>query len=140
MTQIVNMTGHPVRVYDAFPRDGGTERAVYPAAAREVRVRRDNAIRLGATGAGEPLLLAGTPYLDPPLPPEADGTLYIVSAVVATCCPSRRDLVVPGYPVKRGQEHVGCVGLVYFHDPGEGAEGEVRDADLSSMARREATL
>lgn len=46
------------------------------------------------------------------LPPVVDGTVYVVSRMVVTACPERRDFVSPG-PLLRNDagQPIGCIGL-----------------------------
>jgi hypothetical protein len=116
--KVVNKTGHPVIVYDAFPSNGGKVVARFDA-GEEVRIRRGWHTDLDVRAEGAPLYVAAPFYLDPPLPEETDDTLYIVSSIIATQMSDRRDLVAPGRSVNQNdpREERGCIGLVFFHPP-----------------------
>ena len=46
------------------------------------------------------------------LPPEEDGTWYIVSSLTAQACPERKDFLIPGPAVRDEQGRiVACLGL-----------------------------
>jgi hypothetical protein len=114
---MINLTPHAVRVVSP----DGTLLAEYPASGLVARVSMETAPALtlyGQTGAEIPVCTQ-RPGPVTGLPPVrltgagSYGELYIVSAMVRTACPDRRDLFSPGELVRGADgQPTGCLGLV----------------------------
>lgn len=104
--KIKNCTPHPIDIWDA-------------AGERIVRTipRSDVVVRLRETnehiGEADGVVISRTSYGEPvDLPDEEPGTLLIVSVLVKSALPERRDLVVPVELVRDDEGHiVGCRSL-----------------------------
>lgn len=81
--QIVNLTPHEIRLNDG---------KVFPASGQVARV---------STSYTDVVVVEGIPFTTTTfgavqgLPAPEDGVLYIVSGVVASACPDRKDLIAP---------------------------------------------
>lgn len=96
--KIVNRTGHNVVIID----DGGDLKDVHYPAGDPIRI--DTVIDFDD---GEPIV--DVRYGTANLPPEEDGTVYIVSLAVALSEIEREDLVVPYEQVRDNDGNViGC--------------------------------
>lgn len=105
MTQIINMTPHPIHIVDA---DGNLVKT-YP--------KGDSLIRLSAStvavGMIDGVPTSKTVFSDPVgLPDFSDGTWYIVSQLVKSALPERTDLLVPAEMVRDANGNIlGCKSL-----------------------------
>lgn len=109
---IVNLTPHPIRLYDNDREDGMDDldlhlRAVYGPEPTPARLAT---IELGPDGSGAELVEFGHAH---DLPPKRDGVRYVVSLVVAISLADRRsDLLVPYREVRNASGTViGCRAL-----------------------------
>lgn len=105
MNIIINMTPHPVNILDGE----NNEMVVIPASGQTIRLQsrteRDgdiNGIPISKTVFGEP----------EGLPEENCDTYYIVSQLVKSALPDRKDLLVPAEVVRDGYGNIiGCRSL-----------------------------
>jgi len=101
MKKIINMTPHPINIL------GEKEKTLKPVGlvrltATTERVGDVNGIPLTKTIFGEP----------EGLPKERDGVFYIVSQMVKSALPERRDLLVPAEVVRDEKGRIiGCKSL-----------------------------
>ena len=106
---IINLTPHSITV---VPDGGGA--IVYPAPPPGVSAARVVVVstRDGDLPDGCPTVRMSRGDVQH-LPDPADGVMYIVSRMVADAVPSRRDLLVPGAPVRDAHGAIiGCRALV----------------------------
>ena len=106
MSNLINMTPHPINICDAE----GNIIKVIPASG--------NLIRLAQFTVPQNFTIDDVPvtkstYSEPNGLPEYQlGTFYIVSQLVKTACPDREDLLVPAEVVRDTQGNiVGCRSL-----------------------------
>lgn len=98
----VNLTPHTVNIQGQGGRDIAPSGAVARCSQSNVLVREIDGIPVTRQTFGK---VEG-------LPAPVEGTFYIVSRMVASACPNRRDLVIPGPLVRNEQgQPVGCDGL-----------------------------
>ncbi len=94
--KLVNLTGHPVRIY------GGSGRVTtIPASGVFIRVEEEPRVALRIRGGGDLISIVESTFGDVHgLPEQVPGVLYIVSRLVASMAPDRQDLVFPDRAVK----------------------------------------
>ena len=111
---VVNLTPHMVTVVDERSRViQSWPRADSPARVSAVRVRID---RAAGVPEGVPLLAEQRGRAD--LPEPREGTWFIVSSVVGSAHPERRDLLVPSDLVRDGKGTVtACRSFVVSGSP-----------------------
>lgn len=106
--EIVNLTPHTIniRVYDdwslLFYADIEPSGVIARVSAKEFFMNNINGIPVTRTEYGE----------IENLPAPCEGTVYVVSSIVAARCPERADVFFPGRPVRDNQgQIVACAGL-----------------------------
>lgn len=101
---IINMTPHDINVIAV---DGEVE--TIPASGQTVRLKMETA----SAGSHDGIPLTETVFGSPEgLPPKTPGTLLIVSQIVKSALPLRRDLVVPAELVRDAEGRIiGCRSL-----------------------------
>lgn len=104
--KIVNMTPHQVTICDASNKVVHT----YPASGETIRLKAET-ITVDHLPDGTPL--SRTVFGDPVgLPAESTDTIYIVSQLIKSALPERRDLAVPAQVVRDGNGNIiGCQSL-----------------------------
>lgn len=107
---IVNLTPHPLRIYEIDTPDRIPDAAsapllrVYPACENPVRLVQNS---LGTQSLSVPIELVEYGYVNN-LPPRVEDTSYIVPLVVALAC-KRDDLLAPYLEVRNDEGTViGC--------------------------------
>lgn len=107
MTKLVNLTPHTVNI---FNEDGELKFAIEKSKDLAVPRCSQKNIKVGEIN-GAPIYKMEFGAVEG-LPPVVDGTIYIVSRMVITACPDRKDLVSPG-PLLRNEagQPIGAVGL-----------------------------
>jgi len=113
MTQIVNLTGHPVNIYrnDIMGSANPEFITSYPSAGC-VRVHQKTLTRERVMDqSGNIIPITTNVYTEPLLPPQEPGKLYIVSLIVANLFRDRDDLVIPNGFIHLDKTKVGCISL-----------------------------
>ena len=105
---VINLTPHAINVYD-----GGTPAVIIPPSGAIARCTMTEEPGGFLALGGQPIPLYRTRYgAVEGLPPQSDGTLYIVSALVAAALPEREDLLTVARPVRNAEGQViGCEGF-----------------------------
>jgi hypothetical protein len=103
---IINMTPHPVNVIDTVRRSVKT----YPASGRTIRLTSQT-VSAGMLEDGTPI--TRTVFGEHVgLPEYQEGTFYIVSQLVKSALPDRKDLLVPAGVMRDGVGNIiGCRSL-----------------------------
>ena len=104
MTQLINLTPHALNIINSSGDviDISASGIIAHCSQESIDVDIVNGIRIARQVFGE--------VVD--LPAEKENTMYIVSRLVASACPERRDLVIPGPLVKdEDGKVIGCNGL-----------------------------
>ena len=107
--RVINMTPHAVNLLGQDDQ----ELATFQPSGNLIRLSTTTVPAGEITVDGVVIPLTTTAFGDPEgLPSEEDGTMYIVSALVKSALPSRKDLVVPNEAVRDDQGRiVGCRSL-----------------------------
>lgn len=104
MTQLINLTPHTLNIINSSGDvvDISTSGIIARCSQENVDVDITNGIKITKQVFGE--------IVD--LPAEKENTSYIVSRLVASACPERKDLLIPG-PLVRDEDGkvIGCNGL-----------------------------
>lgn len=103
-----NLTPHTINILNT----SGEEVYVIPAEGVIPRCSQEN-VEVGSLGNGVPIYQCVYGEVED-LPEETPNTLLIVSRLVVSACPTRKDLVSPG-PLMRNAEGqpIGCMGLAH---------------------------
>ena len=107
--RVVNMTPHAVNLRSS----DGAELATFQPSGNLIRLSTETVPAGTIEVDGVTIPLTSTVFGDPEgLPSEEEGTIYIVSALVKSALPNRKDLVVPNEAVRDDQGRiVGCLSL-----------------------------
>ena len=103
MKNIVNLTPHTLNfVFNGMTVDIAPSGAIARVSSKETSMDPINGIPVFHTEYGE----------IENLPAPCEGTVYVVSSLVAARCPERADVFVPGRPIRDAQERIiGSAGL-----------------------------
>ena len=104
MTEIVNLTKHALNIHD---KSGGV--VTVPPSGVEARVSSETTI----VGQVNDIAVSFAKFGKVTgLPPEKEGTVYVVSGMVLTAVPNRHDVFAPGQLVRDDAGRpIGCKGL-----------------------------
>lgn len=107
MIKLVNLTPHTINI---FGEDGKLKFVIEKDKNMAVPRCSQSQVKVGEIN-GAPIYKMEFGAVED-LPPVEDGTLYIISRMVITACPDRRDLVSPG-PLLRNEagQPIGAIGL-----------------------------
>ena len=116
MVVLLNKTPHTIHLYPPTPQDGEQPIASFTPHGEPVRcsvesVPQTNIIIENAHPDPFVEVMLYTSTFDPVLnePPIQEGTMYIVSRIVAEALPHRRDLLIPEQTVRDSQGRIiGC--------------------------------
>lgn len=107
--KIINLTPHSI----TFVSDDGTSIMTVPASGAVARVSVETVV-MGLVDVGEiQIPITGTTYGEiEGLPAPQDGTIYVVSSLVAQRCRDRKDVFIPNESVRdENGRIVGCRSL-----------------------------
>lgn len=106
-TKLVNLIAHPITIINPLPPHN--MEVTIPPSGIVARCKEDTE---NLSMLGDIPILKRTFGKVKDLPNECEGTVYIVSKIVASACPERKDLYIPGMMMKSSDgTPIGCYGL-----------------------------